>query len=95
MVDETKDLSRRPNAVVPDTDAGSTSERDFGKTDRYANRDEVPDPDVRIIGDGTAWDNGRDASRGTRAETDTRAADAETPGVAPRPASPPDESGKP
>jgi hypothetical protein len=78
-----KDLSRQPNPVVPETESGTTAERDFGKTDRYANKDEGKDFNFRTTGDGTAWDSGRDASvtDGTRTQTDTRAADAETPGV--------------
>lgn len=78
-----KDLSRDRNPVVPETESGTTSERDFGKTDRYANKDEGKDFNFRTTGDGTAWDTGRDASvtDGTRNETDTRAADASTPGV--------------
>jgi hypothetical protein len=78
-----KDLSREPNAVVPETEGATTAERDFGKTDRYANTDEGKDFNYRVVGDGTAWDSGRDASiaHGTRSENDVRAADAETPGV--------------
>ena len=78
-----RDLSREPNAVAPETEAGTTSEKDFGKTDRYANADEGKDFNFRSTGDGTAWDSGRNASvtDGTRLETETRAADAETPGV--------------
>lgn len=95
MTDEQKDRSRRPNAIVPETEGGSTSERDFGKTDRYANKDEAEDEN-RMIGEGTAWDSGREASiaRGTGVESDTRAADAETPGMTTRPASPPNEPEK-
>jgi hypothetical protein len=78
-----KDLSREPNAVVPETESGTTAERDFGKTDRYANKDEGTDFNFRTTGDGSSWDNGRQASisEGTRVETGTRAADSETPGV--------------
>ena len=83
MANDEKDLSREKNAVVPETEGGSTSERDFGKTDRYANTDEGKDFNYRNMGDGTSWDTGRNASvtDGTRGETETRAADAETPGV--------------
>ena len=84
MTDEVKkDLSREKNAVVPETEAATTEERDFGKTDRYANTDEGKDANFRVMGDGTSWDAGREASvtRGTAVETDTRAADAEVPGV--------------
>lgn len=96
MAEGTNDLSRRRDAVVPETDAGSTSARDFGKSDRYANRDEVEGDNVRMIGDETAWDSGREASitRGSGVESDTRAADAETPGMKTRPASPPPEPEK-
>jgi hypothetical protein len=79
-------MSREPNAVVPDTKPGTPAERDVGKTDRSANEDQR-DFDVRTMGDGSAWDAGREASitDGTRGETETRAADAETPGVSTRP----------
>ena len=78
-----RDLSREPNAVVPETEGATTSERDFGKTDRYANTDEGKDSNYRVVGDGTAWDSGREASiaHGARAGNDVRAADAEAPGV--------------
>lgn len=79
-----RDRTREGSAVTPDPKAGTTSEKDFGKTDRYANEDqEDTDFNVRNMGDDTAWDSGRGASitRGTRVENDTRAADAETPGV--------------
>ena len=84
----TRDLSREANQVVPETKSGTNEERDFGKTDRYANKDEGADFNFRTSGDGTAWDNGRQASisEGTRVETDTRSADAEAPGVKTRPA---------
>ena len=94
MADETtRDLSRKPNAVVPDAEPGTTSERDFGKTDRYSNQDQEEDFNVRNIGDGTSWDTGREASvsRGTGVETETRSADAETPGIKTRPEGPPEE----
>jgi hypothetical protein len=94
--DHKKDLSLARNAVVPETESGTTAERDFGKTDRYANKDEGKDFNVRMTGDGTAWDSGREASitGGTAVETDTRATDAEAPGVKTRPASPPIEPEK-
>jgi hypothetical protein len=78
-----RDLSRESNPVVPETEGGTTSERDFGKTDRYANTDEGGDFNFRVVGDGTAWDSGRNASiaHGTHSENDVRGADAETPGV--------------
>jgi hypothetical protein len=78
-----KDLSREKNAVVPETEVSTTEERDFGKTDRYANVDEGKDFNFRTMGDGTAWDSGREASvtRGSAVESETRAADAEAPGV--------------
>lgn len=80
---KTRDLSREPNPVVPETEGSTTSERDFGKTDRYANNDEGKDFNFRVVGDGTAWDSGRGASiaHGTSGENDVRAADAETPGL--------------
>lgn len=88
MTDETRDRSRKPNPVVPETESGTTSEEDFGKSDRYANKDDEKAFNFRTTGDGTAWDSGRDASiaDGTRVETDTRAGDAENPGVNTRPA---------
>jgi hypothetical protein len=78
-----KDLSREPNAVVPETESGTTADRDFGKSDRYANKDEGADFNFRTTGDDSSWDTGREASisEGTQLENDTRAADAETPGV--------------
>lgn len=83
-----RDLSRDVNQIVPETESGTTGERDFGKTDRYANKDEGADFNFRTSGDGTAWDDGRQASisGGTRVETETRSADAEAPGVKTRPA---------
>jgi hypothetical protein len=94
--DQKKDLSRSKNAVVPETETGTTAERDFGKTDRYATKDDGENFNVRVIGDGTAWDSGRETSitEGTGVETDTRAADAEAPGVKTRPAGPPIEPEK-
>ena len=84
----TRDLSREVNQVGSETKSGTNEERDFGKTDRYANKDEGADFNFRTSGDGTGWDNGRQASisEGTRVETDTRSADAEAPGVKTRPA---------
>lgn len=83
-----RDLSRETNAVVPETESGTTAQEDFGKTDRYANKDEGKDFNFRVVGDGTSWDSGRETTitEGTRIESDTRAADAETPGVKTRPA---------
>ncbi len=71
-----------PNSAA-DNDAGSPRESDFGKTDRYANRDEDAELNVRNIGDGSEWDNGRSASigHGTHSVSDTRSGNAETPGV--------------
>jgi hypothetical protein len=93
MADEKRDLSREKNEIVPETESGTTTERDFGKTDRYANKDGGQDFNIRTTGDGTAWDSGRESAvtRGTAVETDTRAADAEAPGVKTLPASPPIE----
>ena len=96
MADEKRrerDLSRDENAIVPETDSGTTSERDFGKTDRYANKDDAEDFNFRTTGDRTAWDSGRGSSvaEGTSVETDIRGADAETPGVKTHPAMPPQE----
>ena len=78
-----KDVSREPNAVVPETESGTTAERDFGKSDRYANKDEGAGFNFRTTGDGSSWDNGRQASisEGTGVDTETRAADAQSPGV--------------
>ena len=92
MADETRDRQdrdRKGNSIVPDAEPATNSERDFGKTDRYANQDQGKNFNVRNIGDGTVWDTGRDAAitDGTRGEAETRAADAETPGVQTRPAS--------
>lgn len=81
------DISRGGIPKPSDTESGTTSEQDVGKTDRSANKDEE-DVNVRMTGDRTAWDSGRGASiaEGTHAESDTRAADAETPGVPTKPA---------
>ena len=82
------DLSRETSPVVPETESGTTSERDFGKTDRYANTDEGKNFNFRTLGDETTWDTGREATvtGGTRVENDVRAADAEAPGVGTKPA---------
>lgn len=84
---ERGDLSGTPAPSVPDTDSGTTHESDFGRTDRYATKDDEEHFNVRNIGDGTAWDSGRGASigHGTHSESDRRSADAETPGVNTRP----------
>lgn len=67
----------------PDTKSGTTSEKDFGRTDRYANKDDEKDFNVTTTGDDTAWDSGRGSSitNGSRVENDVREADAEAPGV--------------
>ena len=67
----------------PDTSSGTTSEKDFGRTDRYANKDDEKNFNFTTTGDGTAWDSGRTSSitDGTSLENDMRAADAEAPGV--------------
>ena len=69
------------NPLDEDPTTGTTHESDFGRTDRYQNKDE--DFNVRNIGDDTAWDSGRGASigHGTHSETDGRTGDAETPGL--------------
>jgi hypothetical protein len=73
--------------VQPDPASGTTSEADFGKTDRYANKDEEPF-NFQTTGDGNEWDSGRNSSisRGSALENDVRKGDAETPGVKTRPA---------
>lgn len=67
-----------------------TRDRDFGRTDRYANKDEQQEAEVRNMGDGTSWDSGRESSigHGTHSENDVRGADAETPGVKTKDADP-------
>jgi hypothetical protein len=77
---ENKDRDSNPPA---DTSSGTTSEKDFGKTDRYANKDREQDFNFTTTGDGSAWDSGRSSSagRGTHNENDLREADAEAPGV--------------
>lgn len=96
MTDREKDLSREKNPVVPETEGGTTAEQDFGKTDRYANKDGGKDSNFRVMGDETAWDTGLEGSvgHGSGVETDTRLPDAETPGVRTKPASPPIEPEK-
>ena len=47
--DRERDLSRQANDVLPETKSGTTSEEDFGKTDRYANKDEGKDFNFRKI----------------------------------------------
>ena len=93
MSDETRDRRDRTAADsggVPDAEPASNSERDFGKTDRYVNQDQGKNFNVRNIGDGTAWESGRGAAStdAPRIETETRAADEETPGVKTRPQGP-------
>ena len=57
------------------------SQKKKEKTDRSAHQDEGA-VNFRTTGDGSEWDNGRQASisEGTRVETETRAGDAKTPG---------------
>lgn len=76
MADKNKELP-------PDTKSGTTDEEDFGRTDRYANKDREKDFNFTTTGDGTAWDTGRTSSitGGSRIEKDLREADAESPGV--------------
>jgi hypothetical protein len=82
MAQKRRDLGKEPNAIVPETEPGTPSERDFGKSDRHANEDQEGFS-FRTMGDETAWDAGREASitDGSRIESETRAADAGTPGV--------------
>lgn len=83
------DISRGGIPKPSDTGSETTPEQDPGTNDQYAtgNTDEE-DVNVRMTGDRTAWDSGRGSSiaEGTHAESDTRAADAETPGVPTKPA---------
>lgn len=74
--------NQRDSNFPPDTKSGTTDEKDFGRTDRYANKDDEKDFNFTTTGDGTSWDSGRESSvtRGTRVENDLREADAETPG---------------
>ena len=67
----------------PDTQSGTTDEKDFGRSDRYANKDDEKNFNFMTTGDGTAWDSGRTSSvtDGTRLENDRHEADAESPGV--------------
>ena len=46
----------RDNNFPPDTKSGTTEEKDFGRTDRYANKDNEQDFNFTTTGDGTAWD---------------------------------------
>lgn len=96
MADEKQDLSREKNDVLPETESGTTEDREFGKSDRYANKDGGKDFNFRTTGDGTVWDSGGESAiaHGTSVETDTRAAEVETPGVNTRPAGPPIEPEK-
>lgn len=91
-----EEQARGVENAAPDTTSGTTAERDFGRSDRYANKDRPEEFNVRMTGDRTAWDTGRGASvtRGTAVDTDTRIADAETPGLRTQPASPPIEPEK-
>jgi hypothetical protein len=75
--------NERDRNFPPDTKSGTTKEKDFGRTDRYANKDDDQHFNFTTTGDATAWDTGRDSSitNGTRAENDLRQADAESPGV--------------
>ena len=74
----------RNDNFPPDTHSGTTEAEDFGRTDRYANKDDEKNFNFTTTGDGTAWDTGRNSSitDGTRLENDLREADAESPGVA-------------
>jgi hypothetical protein len=78
-------MADRDRNVSSDTKSGTTAEKDFGRTDRYANQDKDNKQNVNFTttGDGTAWDSGRGSSitNGTRLENDVREADAEAPGV--------------
>ena len=67
----------------PDVKSGTTSEKDFGRTDRYANKDDQKNGNFTTTGDDTSWDTGRTSSpgRGSHNENDLRQADAESPGV--------------
>ncbi len=69
--------------IHPDTHSGTTEEKDFGRTDRYANKDDEKNFNFTTTGDRTAWDSGRTSSvaEGTRLENDLREGDAESPGV--------------
>jgi hypothetical protein len=86
MADSTergRDVSSTPAPPASGTESGTTHEADFGKTDRYATKDDEEHFNVRNIGDDTAWDSGRGASigHGTHSVTDTPSAAAEAPGV--------------
>jgi hypothetical protein len=84
MADEKK---KDRKGVQPDPQSGTTSEADFGKTDRYANKDDEPF-NFQTTGDGSAWDSGRNSSisRGSTIDKDVREGDAGAPGVKTRPA---------
>jgi hypothetical protein len=84
MADETR---KNRDAAMPDPEPGTTSQRDFGKTDRYANQDREKNFNVRNLGDGASGDADREASvtGGTHVKSGSRSADAETPGVKTRP----------
>ena len=74
----------RDRDFPPDKKSGTTEEKDFGRTDRYANKDDEKNFNFTTTGDGTAWDTGRNSSitNGIRVENDLREGDAEAPGVA-------------
>lgn len=80
MADKDKEQDRN---FPPDTKSGTTDEKDFGRTDRYANKDNEKDFNFTTTGDGTAWDSGRTSSvtEGSRVENDLREGDAEAPGM--------------
>lgn len=84
MADETR---KDRDAAMPDPEPGTISQRDFGRTDRYANQDQEKDVNVRKTGDGTSRETGREApvTGGTHVETDTRSGETGTPGVKTRP----------
>lgn len=73
----------RKENFPPDTHSGTTSQKDFGRTDRYATKDDGKDFNFTTTGDDTPWDGGRNSSvtEGSRVEDDLRGADAETPGL--------------
>ena len=97
MADQKERPSSEAAGALPHIESGTTDEKDFGKTDRYATKDGGKDFNFRVTGDGTSWDSGRESSitRGSSVETDTQAADVETPGVTTQPASPPIKPEKP
>jgi hypothetical protein len=67
----------------PDTQSGTTDEKDFGRSDRYANKDDEKNFNFTTTGEGTAWDSGRTSSitEGTRLENELHEVDAGSPGV--------------